>query len=135
MTKKQIAESLHISVRTMEYAAKVMKQGIPELKEVLRKGEIAGYLAAFIADLPQEDQLWAMENKNLCCKGIREGLRERRSRLTTTDKESLEVVQDMLTQLAQLIGSPGQEEILQEGIHEVLNIIESLLKTSTKKRK
>ncbi len=56
-------EAVGVSGRSIERATKVLKQGIPELVKAVEAGEIGVKAAAFIAELPPEEQREEIEKK------------------------------------------------------------------------
>lgn len=53
---EKAAKLAQVSTRSVEYAAKVRKKGIPELATAVQNGRVAVSKAAQIADLPPEEQ-------------------------------------------------------------------------------
>ncbi len=55
--RQSVAKDLNVSPRSVARAAKVAEQGVPELAEAVRQGEVAVSAAAEIATLPKDKQI------------------------------------------------------------------------------
>lgn len=56
VSTEQAAEMLNVSTRSVETAKKVIRDGVPELADAVKAGEIAVSAAAEIAKAPAEEQ-------------------------------------------------------------------------------
>lgn len=60
-TSSKLAATAKVGARTMDRAKKIVKSGVPELKEAARTGKLKGATAARIAGLDPKEQRKAME--------------------------------------------------------------------------
>src|SRR5690606_28417229 len=54
--RTKAAKALNVSPRLVQNAKRVVEQGVPELADAVRRGEVAVDAAAEVAKLPQEEQ-------------------------------------------------------------------------------
>lgn len=60
--RDQAAAAVGVSGRTVDCATKVLNKGIPELIEAVDAGKVGVWVAAEIADMPDEEQIRELEN-------------------------------------------------------------------------
>ena len=56
-TSARVAQELNVSPRLVEYAAKVMREGVPSLVDAVQRGEVSIRAASTILELPVAEQL------------------------------------------------------------------------------
>lgn len=60
VSQTQVADMLNVSVPTVQRAKKVIKDGIPELQDMVDSGEVSAAAASEIAKLPRNEQVKAV---------------------------------------------------------------------------
>lgn len=93
ISQEQAAELLNVSVKSVERASKVQRDGIPELREAVREDRVSVSAAADVAELPKEEQ------REIVAKGEKEILEAakqiRAQRAETRREERIERVAAM----------------------------------------
>jgi hypothetical protein len=79
-TAAQAAKAMNVSTRSVEYAAKVMRDGVPELQADVLSGAVAVSAAAEVATLPPDEQRAVLARGRRAVASAAREVREERKR-------------------------------------------------------
>lgn len=108
--RDHVARQVHVSPRTVEHAATVVEEGVPELVEKVRRGEVAVSTAAEVAKAPPAEQREIVARSEKEIVAAAKEIRARRTEERRTER--METLAEIAKGGAPLTGKVGRHPIV-----------------------